>query len=221
MLMHCSPQQILDALAAVADALIGYEEHLRALDAELGDGDLGITVRAGFTAVKAILAGRTPDDEAGAVLVRCGLAFSEANPSTMATLFGTALIRAGRELTGKTLLTAADLAVMGHAAAEGIAQRGKARLGDKTILDALIPAVTALQQGAADGLDIPTACDAAAAAAAEGARTAAMLQSRVSRASWQGERSIGKPDPGAQFCVLLCAAWARQMHALAAELPHA
>lgn len=214
MLAHCSSTQLLEVLDRVAEELIGHEEQLRALDAELGDGDLGITVREGFRAVRTALTARPSGETAGATLLRCGVAFSEANPSTMATLLGTGLMRAGGALGAKELLTLPDLAAMGRAAAEGIAQRGKAHLGDKTILDALIPAVEALEESVAAGVALPLAFERAARAAEAGARAAALLQSRVSRASWQGERSIGKKDPGAELCALLWAAWATHLRAV-------
>lgn len=182
-------------LARVAEELIGNEEELRALDAELGDGDLGITVREGFRVVRTALAARPSGEPAGATLLRCGAAFSEANPSTMATLLGKALMRAGRALGAKELLTLPDLAAMGRAAAEGIVQRGKAHLGDKTILDALIPAVEVLEEGAAAGVALSLAFERAAQAAEAGASAAALLQSCVSRASWQASGASARKIP--------------------------
>lgn len=208
-----STTDLVRLLAEVADDMISHEEHLRTLDAALGDGDLGITTRAGFGAIKAALPELASLD-CGTILAKCGGLFSSANPSTMAALLGTALLRAGKVAKGKHELTLGDLAAMADASVEGIMQRGKAQLGDKTILDALVPATEALHAATERGASIADAFDAATTAAAAGAQAIIPLQSRVSRASWLGERSIGLPDPGATLLHLLFASCAARLRAL-------
>lgn len=190
--------RLFDALTA---DLVAREEELRTLDAALGDGDLGITVRAGFEAAAKSLHAAAGED-IGASLAAAGPAFMNANASTMATLMGTALMRAGKAVRGQNSLTLADGARMCRAAAEGIQQRGKAQLGDKTILDAIFPATEALEAAGADG-DAMQALTLAAAAAQKGVDDTTPLQSQVSRASWLQERSKGRPDPGATLCAMI------------------
>jgi dihydroxyacetone kinase len=193
--------------------MIGHEEHLRTLDAALGDGDLGITTRTGFAPIKAALPS-LGDLDIGTALARCGSLFSSANPSTMAALLGIAFLRAGKVAKDKQALTLADLAAMTEAAADGIIQRGKAQPGDKTILDALLPAAEALRLAAARGDNLISAYDAAAAAAEAGVQATIPLRSKLSRASWLGERSLGQPDPGATLCALLFRAASTRLRAL-------
>ena len=202
-LSHAEFVRIFDALTM---DLTAREEELRTLDAALGDGDLGITVRAGFEAAAKSLhgapAGGAAPDDIGAALAAAGPAFMNANASTMGTLMGTALMRAGKVVRGQNTLTLADAARMCRAAAEGIQQRGKAQRGDKTILDALFPAAEALEAAEVEGS--PTEALAQAAAAAQkGVDDTTPLQSQVSRASWLQERSMGRPDPGASLCAMI------------------
>lgn len=183
--------------------LIDYADELRDLDQALGDGDLGITISLGAHAVIDALTS-LPDDATPAEIARdCAKAFANANPSTMA-----ALVAGGLLAGSKTWATLAevDLAAAGgfiRAAGENIGQRGKTQLGDKTILDAIVPAAEALAAASdrAAGLD-----DAISAAERAVAETRA-LQSRRGRASWLQERSIGLQDPGATAFLRFLESW--------------
>jgi phosphoenolpyruvate---glycerone phosphotransferase subunit DhaL len=171
--------------------LEGQADELRDLDAALGDGDLGITVASGCQAVRAVLAELPEDAPPAQVLKAAAGAFAKANPSTMAALVGGALLAAARGLGDSDEVDRAAALAIGLAAAESIATRGKAQLGDKTILDALVPSLDAMQ----------AASDAPLAAGIDAARRAVeetrSLQSMRGRASWMGERSKGLQDPGA------------------------
>lgn len=184
-------------LAAVLDdalaRLEGDVEELRELDAALGDGDLGITVGKGCAAVRAKL-GELDDPSPADVLRASGTAFATANPSTLAALVGGGLLAAAGAVGDTTALDRNDLLHVGRAAAGSIQTRGKADLGDKTILDALVPSLDALERTDGSGA---AALDAMIAAARAGVEETAGRQSQRGRASWQGERSIGKADPGA------------------------
>lgn len=168
--------------------LAASAEELRELDAALGDGDLGITVGKGCAAVRAKLAELTEPSPAE-VLRAAGAAFASGNPSTLAALVGGGLLAAAKTVPGVDDLSADDALRIGRAAAESIAVRGKAEPGDKTILDALLASLDALEQTGS------------LAAMIVAARTAvdetAGRQSQRGRAAWLGERSIGSPDPGA------------------------
>jgi dihydroxyacetone kinase-like protein len=182
-----SKANLADLLREVAEDMIAAEGDFQALDAALGDGDLGVTVKMGFQAIRDV----------------CQKAFMNANASTMGTLMGTAWLRAGKVAASKTTVTLRDAVTMFRAAAEGIQQRGKARLGDKTILDAIFPACDALTKATEEGKGCAEAFAVAAEAAERAVADTAPLQSQVSRASWLQERSKGLPDPGASLCAKL------------------
>ncbi len=200
-----SEAKLLGLLRHVAGDMIAAEGELQALDAALGDGDLGVTAKMGFQAIREICqkSDNTPSSNVGSLLSAAGVAFMNANASTMGTLMGTAWLRAGKVATGKTSVTLSDATAMCRAAAEGIQQRGKARLGDKTILDALFPACDSLAKADEDGKSCAEAFALAAEAAERAVEETAPLQSQVSRASWLQERSKGLPDPGASLCAKL------------------
>jgi dihydroxyacetone kinase-like protein len=171
--------------------LEGSADELRDLDAALGDGDLGITVASGCRAVRAALSDLPGDAQPAQVLKTAAGAFAKANPSTMAALVGGALLAAARGLADSEEVDRASAIAIGRAAADSIGTRGKAQLGDKTILDALVPSLDAIE----------AAPDAPLAAGVDAARRAVeetrSLQSMRGRASWMGERSKGLQDPGA------------------------
>ena len=197
--------KLVELLQHVADDMIAAEGELQALDAALGDGDLGVTAKMGFQAIRDVCqkSDLTQTSNIGSLLSAAGVAFMNANASTMGTLMGTAWLRAGKVAAGKTSITLSDAVAMCRAAAEGIQRRGKAQLGDKTILDAIFPACDALDKAAQDSKGCVEAFALAAEAAERAVEETAPLQSQVSRASWLQERSKGLPDPGASLCAKL------------------
>lgn len=189
----------LDELVGVLDkaleALSGHRETLRDLDAAVGDGDLGITVDKGAEAVRQALA-EAPPETVGALLRTAGAAFAKANPSTMAALVGAGLLAAAKEAGDATEWDGELAERMGREAMARIAQRGKAELGDKTVLDALAPSLDALHDSPEDPLP------AMVAAAEKGVEETRDRAGRRGRAAWVGERGTGHPDPGATAYVL-------------------
>jgi dihydroxyacetone kinase-like protein len=171
--------------------LEGCADELRDLDAALGDGDLGITVASGCQAVREALAGLADDALPAQVVKTAAAAFAKANPSTMAALVGGALLAAARGLGDREDVDRAAAIAIGRAAAESIATRGKAKLGDKTVLDALVPSLDAME--ATPDAPLAVGIDAARRAVEE----TRSLQSMRGRAAWMGERSKGLQDPGA------------------------
>lgn len=190
------------------ERLAASRDELRDLDAALGDGDLGITVSKSCTAVRASLAD-LDDPSPAQVLRSTGLAVANANPSTMAALAGGALLVAAKSAADSPDLNRADALRLGRAAADSIALRGKAELGDKTMLDAIVPSLDVLQAAPADD---PETLALMVAAARVGVEETTQLQSRRGRAAWVQERSIGHPDPGAT-------AYLRLLEALAEAWP--
>lgn len=185
--------------AAMAD-LESSRDELRRLDAAIGDGDLGITVADGARAVGAGLRGDpTPGDPAG-VLRLVAKTFAAANPSTMSALVAGALLAAARQLGDRPDLDRDGALQIGDAAVASITTRGGAAVGDKTILDALVPSIDALRAATGDGA---TALTAMIDAAQSGVDQTTGLPSLRGRAAWVGPRSVGNPDGGATAYVRL------------------
>ena len=190
------------------ELLAKNEDELRDLDSAIGDGDLGITVSRGAEAARksiaALAANSTPSD----VIRALATTIASANPSSFSALVATGLLAASRSVAGRESLTAGDVVAMAQEAIPAIAKRGKAELGDKTMLDALVPSVTALEASSSDD-----ALAAMIAAARKGIEDTTATVSRKGRAAWLGERTIGHPDPGAtaylRFLEALQRAWVR------------
>lgn len=201
-----------DVIGAVADDVVAAKDELTRLDAVAGDGDLGITMATAGAALKALLPELAGQDLA-TLLKRCGSELARKAPSTSGTLAATAFLRAGRAASDATLGGTALLAQLAAAAQQGIQERGKAAPGDKTMLDALAPAVAALQQAAGANAAIPTALADAARAARAGADTTRSMRAKVGRAGWLADRSVGHEDGGAYLVALIFASAARHLGA--------
>lgn len=205
-------RQLADLAVQVADAMIAGKDELTRLDADLGDGDLGRTVTRGFEAVKATIKEADPlEPDTGRLLFQLGKDFGNAAPSSFGALFGTALMAAGKSLRGKTAAGLSDLTEAAQAALDTLMERGGARPGDKTMLDALQPAVTAMRATLEENGDVAASVFFAATAQAAqlGAEATVNMQSQVGRASWQQARSAGKMDPGARAVAMMMAAAAQ------------
>lgn len=170
-----------------------HADELGDLDQALGDGDLGVTVSLGAAATTEALTALPDTATPAEVVLACAKAFANANPSTMAALVAGALL-AGSRTWGDRIDVGGELvALFARAAASSIGQRGKTQVGDKTILDAMVPAAEALQNPPQGTSGLDAAID----AARQAVETTKGLQSRRGRASWLQERSIGLQDPGA------------------------
>jgi dihydroxyacetone kinase-like protein len=172
------------------------------LDSPIGDADHGINMDRGFSAVIDRLPGVAGAD-AGTVFKTVGMTLVSTVGGASGPLYGTAFLRAGMALAGKQELQPADVQAALEAALEGIQARGRAQRGEKTMVDALAPAVDALRDAFAAGRDIPAALGAAANAAETGAAATTPMLATKGRASYLGERSIGHQDPGATSMALL------------------
>jgi len=186
------------AFRAIATDLKGKCDQLRTLDAACGDGDLGITVDKGFTAIESKL-DELEGDPPSRLLQSLGLTFNNAAASTFGVFFATAFMHAGKCIEGRDRIAVEDFAEMLKAAAEGIATRGRANVGDRTILDALVPACQAAEDAVGGGMGWHDVLSAAAIAAKEGAENTVNLSPRVGRARWLGDQAKGVQDPGATF----------------------
>ncbi|MET7712187.1 dihydroxyacetone kinase subunit DhaL [Streptomyces sp. NPDC005407] len=187
-------------LTAAAASVDREADRLTELDSAIGDADHGNNLQRGFTAVTAVLEKEAPQTP-GAVLTLAGRQLISTVGGASGPLYGTLLRRTGKALGDDAEVTPAQLADALRAGVAAVAQLGGAKPGDKTMLDALNPAVEALGDS--------TASFAAANEAAEqGALATVPMQARKGRASYLGERSIGHQDPGATSSALLIAALA-------------
>ncbi len=193
---------VLKWLKHYADVIAEQKEYLTQLDAAIGDADHGINMDRGFTAVMAQLPS-VEDKDIGTILKKVGMVLVSTVGGAGGPLYGTLFMRMGMAVGNKDALTPEDVLKMFEAALEGVKQRGKAELGDKTMVDALTPAVEAMRQALAEGADLATALDKAVAAAEEGMKATIPLVARKGRASYLGERSAGHQDPGATSTYLL------------------
>ncbi|MFJ5533071.1 dihydroxyacetone kinase subunit DhaL [Streptomyces sp. NPDC093261] len=182
-------------MTATAASVDREAERLTALDSPIGDADHGTNLQRGFRAVAAALDKEEPATP-GAVLQLAGKQLISTVGGASGPLYGTLLRRAGKALGDVEEVTEEQLAQALRAGVDGVMALGGAAPGDKTMIDALVPAVDALG----------TSFEAAGAAAEEGAVATTPLQARKGRASYLGARSIGHQDPGATSSALLIAA---------------
>jgi len=184
-----------DALEAVASALESNSKKFEELDSIAGDGDLGITAGNIAKGLRAGAAGSTGDLKADLMLI--GREIAKNAPSTFGTLFATGFIRASAAIADVDAFTNVQLGVA--AAYEGIATRGKASLGERTLLDALHPASEALKSA----IDLKSGLNAAASAARAGVIATASMAPKHGRAGWIGERAQGNEDAGASVIAVV------------------
>ncbi len=183
-----------EMLRAAAERVIAAEPELTRADQAIGDGDHGVGMARGFRAALVALDGLDGEADPGAAFSAVGRAVLTNAGGASGAVFGSFFSAAGKSMTGKVIGTV-DLAAAFEAGAQAVMARGKAKAGDKTMLDALLPAIETL---VAAGADTPgKALGRAAAAAAEGAKATAGMQASTGRAKNLGARSIGHPDPGA------------------------
>ena len=193
----------------MAAAMEENRRRLTKLDSEIGDGDHGNNMNRGFQAALERLNDADPSTP-GDVLKAVSMALISKVGGAAGPLYGTAFLRASTALGSKEEVSAGDAAEALEAAFGGIKQRGKAEVGDKTILDALEPAVGAAKEAAGEG-SVAGVFRAAAGAAEKGAESTVPMRARKGRASYLGARAEGHQDPGATSTYLLLDAAARAL----------
>ncbi|MEN6302550.1 MAG: DAK2 domain-containing protein [Armatimonadia bacterium] len=201
-------EDFVPLLETIATALQAENEQITALDAAMGDGDLGVTCRLGMQAALNSEA-KNADNPADALL-KAGMAFNSAGASTFGALVATVAMRAAKYAkdNGVTRWDLEALIGAGEAALAGLKQRGGADVGDKTMLDALGPALEALRAAQDAGEGLAKALRDAAQAAEEGARSTAPLKAKFGRAGWLQEQTVGVQDPGATVVAVVAGALA-------------
>jgi dihydroxyacetone kinase-like protein len=191
-----SRNAVVDWIKAVAAGISANKEYLTQLDSDIGDADHGANMDRGFQAVLAKLPG-VADKDIGTVFKTVGMTLVSTVGGAGGPLYGTFFIQMSTTAADKLELTLADWSAALQAGVAGVVMRGKANLGDKTMVDALTPAVEALKAASAEGASLPEALRRSEQAAEQGMRDTIPLVARKGRASYLGERSAGHQDPGA------------------------
>lgn len=200
--MSITKKQILQWLQAIASVIEQNKDYLTELDAAIGDADHGINLHRGFQKVLTQLP-QVEDKDIGSILKTISMTLISSVGGASGPLYGTFFLRASTEATGKEELTEAELARLLQAGVAGIVQRGKANLGDKTMLDTLAPAVDAFTEAVIQQSTTVEALIKSVRAAEIGMKETIPLVAKKGRASYLGERSAGHQDPGATSSYLI------------------
>ncbi|MDR2649265.1 MAG: dihydroxyacetone kinase subunit L [Clostridiales bacterium] len=181
---------------AIAEAMDLNYDLLTRLDSEAGDGDLGVSMKRGFSAVSEA-AGRNDSPDVGRLLASAAATLNEASPSTLGTIISTGLLACGKALRGKTEVEPPEAAEALATGLDAIMKRSGAKPGEKTILDSLIPAQRALASAAREGLNGADALRLASEAASAGCEHTKGMKAVHGRAAYYTEASVGRQDGGA------------------------
>ena len=200
--MSVTRDEVVLWIKAYGDVMVENKDYLTDLDSAIGDADHGINMCRGFKAVLTKLP-TVEDKDIGTILKTVGMSLLSTVGGAAGPLYSTVFIQAGMKLKGKMELSLSDWAVALEAATNGVVNLGKAALNDKTMVDALTPAVQALNDAVKQGLSMDEALKESAKAAEEGMKATIPLVAHKGRASYLGERSAGHQDPGATSSFLL------------------
>ena len=180
----------------IAQTCVDNEKYFGDLDSVVGDGDFGYSLARGFEQVIAHWDEYDREDS-GTFLLKIALVISSRIGGTSGPIWGTAFMRAGTALKGIDSVSGADVVAALRTSIEGIKKRGNSDVGDKTLLDALVPAIDALEASVLEGDSGGLSMQKLATAARTAAEATSSLKALRGRASYSGERSIGSPDAGA------------------------
>ncbi len=200
--MAIGNEDVLTWLRALQQVYAENQVQLTELDSAIGDADHGTNLERGFTAVNAELAAH-PVSDIRSLLQTVATVLIRSVGGAAGPLYGTFFLRAAAACTGKAELGAADVVALFQAGIEGVGQRGKAVAGDKTMMDAFLPALEAMRKCLDDGGTLGEIMDAGAASAEVGMLATTAMLARKGRASYLGVRSIGHQDPGATSACLM------------------
>lgn len=210
-----SQPEVEGAVKTMARVALENQKYFGDLDGEMGDADFGISLSTGFRAIQSEFE-KIDHTDIGTFLTKCGMIFASTVGGCSGPIWGTAFMRAGMTAKGKTSLTLADVVAMGRAAVQGMMARGQANVGDKTLIDAIVPALDKLEefsrQEPNDVVAAVRAASDAATAAIEGTRN---WVAKRGRASYAGERTIGCLDPGVVAVAMMGQAIVKAMNSSA------
>lgn len=208
--MSIGQQDVIEWIKASAAVIEENRQYLTKLDAAIGDADHGQNMDRGFKAVKSKLP-EIQDKDIGTIFKTVGMTLVSTVGGAGGPLYGTFYLQMGMATAGKMELSLEEWANGLDAGVKGVVMRGKAQLGDKTMLDALTPAVNTLKEAAEQGKPESEALDACAEAAKRGMEATIPLVAKKGRASYLGERSAGHQDPGATSSYMILKAAAETM----------
>jgi dihydroxyacetone kinase-like protein len=200
--MPISRDDVVAWLKDVARVISENRQYLVELDSPIGDADHGVNMDRGFQSIMGKM-GEISDKDIGTIFKTSAMTLISTVGGASGPLYGTFFLQAGTKTAGKMELSIQDWAVVLEAGLAGVIMRGKAQLNDKTMVDALTPAVEALNKAVTDGKTASEALAISAEAARQGMEATTPLVARKGRASYLGERSAGHQDPGATSTYLI------------------
>lgn len=206
--MAVNSAELIEIINLIADDIQKNKDFLTELDSAIGDADHGINMSKGFKAVNEKISTMS-DKDCGSILKTVGMTLVSTVGGASGPLYGTAFMRAGQAVGAKKELDFNDLPIILDAALEGIKMRGKAEKGEKTIIDALEPAVEVLKKSSPVDIKL---MEEVVKAAKDGVEYTKGIIAKKGRASYLGERSIGHQDPGATSCYIMLAAVYKAIH---------
>lgn len=194
--MPMNKAQLISWLGKLAEVYADKKDYLTELDAAIGDADHGINMNRGFSKVMEKLPG-VEDKDIGTILKTVGMTLMSSVGGASGPLYGTFWMKGGMQLVGKEEITSDDFLLFLQAGVDGILQRGRPELGDKTMYDLWAPVLETFKNSATNGDDVSAMVAAALPVAEKALEATIPLQAKKGRASYLGERSIGHQDPGA------------------------
>lgn len=200
--MSIQGKRVIEILEKISDKMDENKAYLSELDATIGDGDHGLNMSKGFKAVVEKLKDDDGSDVAG-ILKKAGMALVSNVGGASGPLYGTAFMKASAAVSGKSEIDINDFAKILEEALEGIKMRGKGQVGEKTMIDAIEPALNATREGIEKGLETKEVLRLAKEAAYEGVEYTKEIIAKKGRASYLGERSIGHQDAGATSSAII------------------
>ena len=192
-----STQDFIKILNDICESIEKQKDYLSELDRAIGDGDHGVTMSIGWTAIKEKLSSINSNEGFQKICMQIASSFLSAVGASAGPLYATALMRGGAAIKDKEFLDALSFSLFLDAAAKGIKDRGKAEIGDKTMLDVWIPAAEEMKKQANSGANLMDALDSTVKNAKNAMNSTKDLLSKKGRSSKLGKRSIGHIDPGA------------------------
>ncbi|WP_315065650.1 dihydroxyacetone kinase subunit DhaL [uncultured Clostridium sp.] len=200
--MSIQGKKVIEILGQISEKIDENKSYLSELDAAIGDGDHGLNMNKGF---KAVMEKLKDDDgsDVGGILKKAGMALVSNVGGASGPLYGTAFMKAAMIVNGKAEIDINDFAKMLNEALEGIKMRGKGQTEDKTMIDAIEPALNSINEGIEKGLEVKEILRAAKEAAYKGVEHTKEIIAKKGRASYVGERSIGHQDAGATSSAIM------------------
>lgn len=193
---HLDKKNLVEMFEFVAKIMSEHSEELCRMDAEMGDGDLGLTMKKGFSGLPSFLE-EQEDEDLGKALVKAGMKLASYVPSTMGTLMASGLMGGGKAISGADKLDAEALCHFLQGFADGIAKRGKCAPGDRTVLDAVSTASDFAKEALANGGSVSDIAEAAFRGAKQGMEATKEMKPKFGKAAVFAEKGIGRADQGA------------------------